>query len=82
MSDKREKEIRKEREDIRRREEKIKDTFLSIAEVAEKLQVSRPTVRNLIRDRRLPAIKVGRRIFRISLLSLETFISEEEEERN
>ena len=81
MLDERENEIRKEKAEIEEREAKLNDTFLSIAEVARKLRISRPTVRTLIRDGKLPAIRVGRRIFRISLLSLEVFIEEEEKER-
>jgi len=62
-------------------EEKEKEKrYLSITEVAEILSVSRPTVRNMIKDGKLAAIRAGRRLFRIPSSDLQMFIDEQLED--
>ena len=48
------------------------ETFLTVAEVATKLRVSKMTVYRLVWDGQLPAVKIGRsvRIWRTSLEKL------------
>jgi excisionase family DNA binding protein len=36
-----------------------KDVFLSVTQAAQKLEVSRQRILELIKDKRLPAIKIG-----------------------
>lgn len=52
--------------------------FLTIADVAEQLQVKAPAVRNLIKSGQLPAIQVGGRgMWRIEVSALEAYIQEQ-----
>ena len=51
--------------------------FLSPAEVAAELRVSRSTVLRLIRAGKLPAIAVSERIYRIPVATLERFLNGE-----
>lgn len=65
----------KEKEKAREKE------FLTIKEVAERLRISRPTVRGMIRDGKFSAVKAGRRVFRILAKEVDDFISAEQEDR-
>jgi excisionase family DNA binding protein len=40
----------------------LEETFLTVAEVAEKLKLNQQTVRNWIDQGSLPAVRVGRRV--------------------
>ena len=51
--------------------------LLSVDEVARRLQVSTHTVKQWIRERRLPVIRPSRRVVRIPEEALETFLSKE-----
>lgn len=51
------------------------DSFLTVAEVAEKLKLNQQTVRNWIDQGSLPAIRVGRRV-RIKRSDFERILSE------
>lgn len=62
------------------KKEKEKE-FLTLQEVAERLRISRPTVRNLIRDGKLSAFRAGERVFRVSVKELEEFISFQEDKK-
>ncbi len=64
-----------------KKEEEKATEFLTLQEVAERLRISRPTVRNLIRDGKLAAVRAGKRVFRISVTELEDFINDEHEQR-
>jgi len=50
--------------------------FLTVAQVCERMQLSRPSVIGLIKDRTLTAIKVGRH-WRISASSVDSLASDE-----
>lgn len=64
-----------------KKEEEKATEFLTLQEVAERLRISRPTVRNLIRDGKLAAVRAGKRVFRISVRELQYFIDDEHEQR-
>ena len=49
-------------------------TALTIDQVAEKLKVSDRTVRNMIKDKRIRAFKVGQRRWRIDQDDLDAYI--------
>ncbi len=52
-------------------------TYLSIREVAEALRISPESVRTLIRDDELPALRIGpsQKIFRIHVEDLQAYIA-------
>lgn len=51
--------------------------YLSIKEVAAKLGLSPSTVRNMVRDRRIPSVRTGNanRIVRIAKVDLDAYIA-------
>jgi excisionase family DNA binding protein len=51
------------------------DRFLTVAEVADALRVSKMTIYRLVHDGRLPAIRVGRS-FRVPESSLRAYFRE------
>lgn len=53
----------------------LDDSFLTVAEVAEKLKLNQQTVRNWIDHGSLPAVRVGRRV-RILRSDLERLVTE------
>lgn len=53
----------------------VRDVFLTVAEVAERLRVNPQTVRNWIDRGRLPATRVGRRV-RVRQADLGRFIAQ------
>lgn len=55
--------------------------FLTVQEVAEKLRISVVTVRSMIKDGSLRAVRVGKKMFRIARAELEDFISRQEDEK-
>jgi excisionase family DNA binding protein len=59
---------------IRHREHNVQEKrFLSPNEIALELSVSPSTVRRLIHDQRLPAIRVSERIYRIPVAAFEMY---------
>ena len=52
------------------------DTFFTIAQVAEKLQVSEKTVRRMLVSGELPGYKIGGQ-YRIKAAELESWIAEQ-----
>lgn len=50
------------------------DRLLSVAQVAERLNAKPATVRLWIREGRLPAIKVGPRLWRVAETDLAAFL--------
>lgn len=50
------------------------ETFLTVASVAEFLNVSKPTVIALIRQGELPAVRVGK-VFRIATYGVEEYLA-------
>jgi len=54
------------------------ETWLTVAEVAERLKVSQETVRRWIRDGRLPVLDLGgpKAGYRVKAGTLDTFISD------
>lgn len=55
--------------------------LLSVDEVARRLQVSTHTVKQWIREGRLPVIRPSRRVIRIPEDALETFLSKETDQQ-
>jgi excisionase family DNA binding protein len=53
----------------------IEETYLTVAEVAEKLKLNQQTVRNWIDQGSLPALRVGRRV-RIKRSDFERIVDE------
>jgi len=53
----------------------IEETYLTVAEVAEKLKLNQQTVRNWIDQGSLPALRVGRRV-RIKRSDFERILEE------
>ena len=53
----------------------IEETYLTVAEVAEKLKLNQQTVRNWIDQGSLPALRVGRRV-RIKRSDFERVVDE------
>ena len=53
----------------------VEETFLTVAEVAEKLKLNQQTVRNWIDQGSLPAVRVGRRV-RIKRSDFERVLDE------
>ena len=49
------------------------ETFLTVQEVADRLRLNQQTIRNMIDDGRLPALRVGRRV-RILQSDLDQFL--------
>jgi excisionase family DNA binding protein len=49
--------------------------WLTLEQIAEELQIHIETVRNLVRDKKLPAYKVGR-VYRVKRDDFEKFLAE------
>jgi excisionase family DNA binding protein len=52
-----------------------KDNFFCVSSVSDVIGVSKPTVRRLIRDQKLPAVRIGKKYF-VKKCDLDTFIEE------
>mgnify|MGYP002078601524 FL=1 len=57
------------------------DQLLRLSEVADRLQVSRSTVRRIVKEGRLRTVRVSPRSVRVRPQDLEAFIRESLEER-
>jgi excisionase family DNA binding protein len=55
----------------------MRDTFLNVEQVAEKLGVSERTIRRLIASRHLKVFRVGQRSWRIDQADLHAYIEEQ-----
>ncbi len=52
--------------------------YLTIADVATMLGVSKPTVRKAVDERGLPAIRLGERTYRFSRVAVDNWINEQQ----
>lgn len=51
--------------------------FLTLADVAALLRVSKPTVRKAVREQGLPALRMGERVYRFSRAEVDAWIKQQ-----
>lgn len=51
--------------------------FMTIADVAELLRVSKPTVRKAVEKQGLPALRLGARVYRFSRVDVQAWIEKQ-----
>lgn len=56
--------------------------FLTLADVAKLLRVSKPTVSKAVRDRGLPALRLGERTLRFSRADVDAWVAAQKGARN
>ena len=54
----------------------MSDELLTVEQTAERLQLSVPTVRRMLREGKLPGRKLGPRQWRVPALAIKNFIDE------
>jgi excisionase family DNA binding protein len=59
-----------------------KPEYLTIADVAALLRVSKPTVRKAIAEQGLPAVRLGERVYRFARADVDTWLAEQAKRNN